>query len=332
MNNPSLLNAGQSANRGNKPELSLSVIVPTYRRPDEVVRCLKALETQNRRPDQVVVTVRPEDTASLESLGNFKKTTSLNLQVALVHTPGLIPAYNTGLQETWGDIVCLTDDDARPHPDWLERIVQHYSDPQVGAVGGRDMVYTGGQLEDGLVTRVGKLNWFGRRTGNHHLTLKGGQPVEVFTLKGVNSSYRRQLMGQFDANLRGLPELANEDEMGLRVRKQGYRMIYDPKILVDHFPSHKRPDARGSRAVFDRVQVYNVNHNYTYVLFKHLSPWNRFFFLLYNFLIGDSPNMALVRALYGFARTANWGYLQILPAAYAGKLAGIKTYFRQRVK
>jgi GT2 family glycosyltransferase len=311
---------------------SVSVVVPTYYRPEDLVLCLKALEAQRRMPDQVIVTVRPEDAVSVERLALFKENTGLPLQVVLVETPGLVAALNAGLKKAEGTIVCFTDDDARPHPDWLERIVQHYSDPQVGAVGGRDMVYTGGQLEDGLVTRVGKLNWFGRRTGNHHLTLKGGQPVEVFTLKGVNSSYRRQLMGQFDANLRGLPELANEDEMGLRVRKQGYRMIYDPKILVDHFPSHKRPDARGSRAVFDRVQVYNVNHNYTYVLFKHLSPWNRFFFLLYNFLIGDSPNMALVRALYGFARTANWGYLQILPAAYAGKLAGIKTYFRQRVK
>ncbi len=54
-----------------KSQPSLSVIVPTYRRPDEVIRCLKALENQNRLPDQVVVTVRPDDTASLESLYNF---------------------------------------------------------------------------------------------------------------------------------------------------------------------------------------------------------------------------------------------------------------------
>jgi hypothetical protein len=130
--------------------------------------------------------------------------------------------------------------------------------------------------------------------------------------------------------LRGLPEMANEDDMGLNIIGQGYRLIYDPKILVDHFPSNKRPDARGSTAVFDKTQVYNVNHNYTYVLLKHLSPWRQFSYLAYNFLVGDSPNMALVRALYGLATTFDWRYLQILPAAYAGKLAGIATYYQYR--
>ncbi|MDB5082706.1 MAG: glycosyl transferase 21 family protein, partial [Chloroflexi bacterium] len=144
---------------------SVSVVVPTYYRPEDLVLCLKALEAQRRMPDQVIVTVRPEDAVSVERLALFKENTGLPLQVVLVETPGLVAALNAGLKKAEGTIVCFTDDDARPHPDWLERIVQHYSDPQVGAVGGRDMVYTGGQLEDGLVTRVGKLNWFGRRTG-----------------------------------------------------------------------------------------------------------------------------------------------------------------------
>lgn len=325
-----LLNSTQSSKPAMKLKTSVSVIVPSYRRPDELVRCLKALEAQTRLPDQLVVTVRSDDTGNLERLDEYKKTTTLPLEVVLVEIPGLIAAYNAGLKEARGDIVCLTDDDARPHPNWLEQITRYYDDPKIGGVGGRDLVYHDGQLEDGLVNKVGTLNWFGRRDGNHQLELKGGQPVEVFTLKGVNSSYRRKLMGEFDCNLRGLPETANEDDMGLKIIKQGYRLIYDPKILVDHFPSNIRPDIRGSSANFDKTQVHNESHNYTYVLLKHFSPWHQFFFLLYNFLIGDVPNLALVRALYGLVTTRNWQFIQIMPVAYGGKFAGIGTYLRYR--
>lgn len=316
-----------------EPELfkkTMTVVVPTYRRPQELLRCLRALETQNLKPDQVVVTVRPEDTESLEALEEFKKSTKLPLEITLVTIPGLIPAYNAGIKAARCAIICFTDDDARPHADWLQLIARHYQDPRVGGVGGRDLVYTEGELEDDRVSKVGKVNWFGRRYGNHHLELKGGRPVRVYTLKGVNSSYLRRLIGSFDSNLRGLPELANEDDMGFSILKQGYQLIYDPSILVDHFPSHKRPDSRGAKAVFNKSQVYNVNHNYTYVLLKHLPWWQQILFLLYNFVIGEVPNMALVRAVYGFVTTLNWRYFQILPAAYAGKLAGIGTYWRYR--
>lgn len=325
-------NEKNNATQAAKPtkELTVTVIVPSYRRPAELVRCLQALEAQTRRPDQLVVTVRYDDTVNMQRLAEFKKSgTRLPLEVAIVETPGLIAAYNTGLKEAWGDIVCLTDDDAEPHPDWLEKLLRHYADPTVGGVGGRDLVHKeGGEIEDRLVDKVGTLNWFGRRDGNHQLTLKGGQPVEVFTLKGVNSSYRRKIMGEFDCNLRGLPETANEDDMGLKIIKQGYRLIYDPTILVDHFPSQVRPDARGPEAIFNKTQAYNENHNFTYVLLKHFSLRRQISFMLYNFLIGDNPNLALVRSFYGLVTTGNWRYVKILPTAYAGKLAGIRTYRR----
>jgi len=55
------------------------------------------------------------------------------------------------------------------------------SDSCVGGVGGRDWVYHGTQLEDGARKVIGRVHWFGRVIGNHHLGV--GEPREVDVLK-----------------------------------------------------------------------------------------------------------------------------------------------------
>ncbi|WP_455777492.1 glycosyltransferase family 2 protein, partial [Burkholderia stabilis] len=44
--------------------MKISVLVPTYRRPADLARCLLALQRQHRLPDEVIVVARPEDDAT----------------------------------------------------------------------------------------------------------------------------------------------------------------------------------------------------------------------------------------------------------------------------
>ena len=48
--------------------LSISVMVPTYRRPADLKRCLDALRAQARPADEVLVVARPEDDATHRAL------------------------------------------------------------------------------------------------------------------------------------------------------------------------------------------------------------------------------------------------------------------------
>ncbi|NBS60139.1 MAG: glycosyltransferase family 2 protein, partial [Betaproteobacteria bacterium] len=47
------------------PSLRLAVIVPSFRRPEGLARCLESLERQTRRPDDVVIGVREHDAPTL---------------------------------------------------------------------------------------------------------------------------------------------------------------------------------------------------------------------------------------------------------------------------
>ena len=183
--------------------MNITVIVPTYRRPKDLSRCLEALKKQTRPADELLVVVRNTDAETWIFLETFTSET-LPLRTVTVSAPGAIAAMNAGLDAASGEIVSFTDDDAAPHTDWLARIEPHFlSDSRVGGVGGRDWVYHGTDLVEGAKEVVGQVQWFGRVIGNHHLGV--GEAREVDVLKGVNMSFRRAAMKgrHFDQHMRG---------------------------------------------------------------------------------------------------------------------------------
>src|SRR5207247_3046342 len=89
-------------------------------------------------------------------------------------------------------------------PDWIQRIELHFQrDDELGGVGGRDWVHRAAKVENGAAATVGRVRWYGRVIGNHHVGV--GEQREVDVLKGANMSYRRaavQVIG-FDEQVRG---------------------------------------------------------------------------------------------------------------------------------
>jgi glycosyltransferase involved in cell wall biosynthesis len=54
---------------------------------------------------------------------------------------GLAAARNTALQAARTPLVASLDTDAVPEPDWLERLLPHFTDPRVAGVSGRMLHY-----------------------------------------------------------------------------------------------------------------------------------------------------------------------------------------------
>ena len=50
---------------------TITALVPTYRRPRDLARCLEALRAQVRLPDEVLVVVRDEDAETRDLLTKF---------------------------------------------------------------------------------------------------------------------------------------------------------------------------------------------------------------------------------------------------------------------
>jgi glycosyltransferase involved in cell wall biosynthesis len=313
--------------------VTITVLVPTYRRPGDLARCLEALKGQRRIPDEVLVVVRDEDAETRDLLTDLDPG-PLVLRTVTVQRPGTVAARNAGLDAAKGDVIAFTDDDAAPRPDWLARMEEHFrSDPRVGGVGGRDWEHRGGRVNDGAREVVGKVQWFGRMISNHHLGVGG--PREVDMLKGGNSSYRSvALRGlRFDERLRGEGAQPYEDYFfSMTVKRAGWKLVYDPAVAMDHYQS-PRPEGHRvteeTRHGFSSAAATNRVHNQTLMLLEHLPPPQRLVFALYAVLVGARSGYGLLQWFRFFPSEGKLAGKK-LRAALRGRLDGWKTWRRRR--
>ncbi|HZZ11979.1 MAG TPA: glycosyltransferase [Paraburkholderia sp.] len=281
-----------------EPLVKVSVIVPTYRRTADLARCLAALDAQRRHADEVIVIVRFDDHVTLDWLRKREATQpDARRWTVLVHTPGVVAAYNRGLDSATGDVICFTDDDAAPHADWVERIAAAFeNDGALGGIGGRDIVHERNHILEGQKPRVGLVRWYGRTIGNHHIG--HGGPREVQVLKGVNMAFRREAVGslRFDGRLRGTgAQVHCEMAFSLDVQRRGWTLIYDPSLLVEHFPAPRSDEDQ--RFSFNDAAFYNASFNLRLIMCEYLTPPGRWAFVAYSTLIGDRADPGFLRAL-----------------------------------
>lgn len=302
----------------------LTVIVPTYRRPKDLERCLTALKQQTRPADEVLVVVRDTDLETQAFLDTFKRD-SLPLGTATVTIPGQVAALNMGLDAAQGDIISITDDDAAPRPEWLERIETHFlSDNRVGGVGGRDWIYQGTQIVNETREIVGRVQWFGRRIGNHHMGT--GEPREVDVLKGANMSYRRTAITglRFDERFRGAgSQIHNDMAFSLAVKRLGWILIYDPLVAVDHYSAQRfDEDQRGQ---FNALATENIIHNETVAFLEHLPPPQHLVFLLWAVGVGTRGGRGFLQWLRFLPREGTLSTQKFL-ACMRGRWQGWRTW------
>ena len=289
-----------------------SVVIATYGRGPSLVATLESLLGQTHPVDEIVVAAAAEDTATIATVESLIEA-SPGAAIRLVTSArGVGPQENAGIAAARGEVIGFTDDDVLVPPQWLARLLAHYRDPAVGGVGGRDVIHGQGGVDVRPVTRVGYVHWFGRLVANHHKLVRGVRQVDF--LKGCNMSFRRRLAPAIDRRLVGRIPYGFEVDMGLDVRDRGARLIYDPELTVDHYPS-------SDMSAGDSGRARTVNHNHTYILLKHLSWPRRLAFLLYTLAIGDRDTVGLVRGLF-LALRGGWPP-GLVAAHLAGKADGI---------
>ncbi len=276
--------------------LTATVLVPSWRRPDSLARCLDALEGQERRPDEVLLIVRADDGETRTMVD--ARPPGLPIRLVPPDREGVTAALNVGFDEARGDIIAVVDDDTAPDPDWLARILARFAEaPDLAALGGRDRVVDGDSyLDSPEELPVGRVLWFGRVVGNHHLGK--GQMRDVHIIKGANMSLRRSALRdiRIDPTLRGQGmQLHWEIDLCLALGASGGRLAYDPAIQLDHFAV---PRQVGGREGFMSPQEdFDAIHNQTVALLKHLPPGRRLVAYSYALLVGTRADPGPVLAL-----------------------------------
>jgi hypothetical protein len=307
------------------PPRSFGVLVCTYRRPDHLMRCLQALAAQTRRPDDVIVAHRVDDRETIACLDGMVSP-GLALRTIMLSVPGVVAARNAGLRACQTDILAQIDDDTAPHPDWCARIMAHFAaDPCLGGLSGRDRVHDGTAFDEVPAARVGLLQWHGRLIGNHHRGRGPAREIQIF--KGANMSFRAVATAGlfFDGRLRGSGAQPHEDVgFSLAVGRRGWRLVYDPAVLVDHFAG--RAECRPYSSVGGMADLKACREsafNMVVSLWDELSPLRRAVFLIWSLLIGTGPEPGLLQAIR-YTPVAGAGAWRRFVATQQGKWAALR--------
>jgi uncharacterized membrane protein/GT2 family glycosyltransferase len=242
---------------------SVSVVVCCYNGGDVLPGCLAALKAQDYTGDLELIVVDDGSTDNTTDVALSFKDVNI---VRNNPNKGLAGARNAGIEAATGEIIAFTDDDCRPHPDWISTLVAGYTDDSVAAVGG-DVVshdtstITLRYLQESkplkpLENNLAQSSGIAYRFGQYAKGLLGlsKQPANrlrsVYSLVGANMSFRRQALldaGLFDERFRFG---ADEEDLCKRIRAiQPDGLVFNPKSKVDHqFEPDLRDTLRRSRA------------------------------------------------------------------------------------
>jgi glycosyltransferase involved in cell wall biosynthesis len=237
---------------------SVSVVICTRDRPDELARCLASFSGQTRPPREVIVV----DNASRE-----QRTHELSMAAEAIYVredrPGLDFARNAGIRAASGEIIVYTDDDVRLHPRWLERIVAAFDDSRIMAVTGQVMP---AELETEAQCHFETYWPLGR--GYRPIDYEGaffsvdqtiGCPAWQIGA-GANMAFRRQIFNQigcFDERLDvGQAGCSGDSEYWHRVLTNGWVCRYEPSAVVFHY--HRRDMAALSSQIFHYMRGHSA--------------------------------------------------------------------------
>lgn len=120
--------------------LQVAVVIPTYRRPDLLRRCLEAVLAQTLAPEAFEVIVvddgQDEDIRQLvEGLAARSQGAPAVRYLRPQGTRGPAGARNRGWRASLAPVIAFTDDDTIPHADWLAEGLKALADQKVAVCG-----------------------------------------------------------------------------------------------------------------------------------------------------------------------------------------------------
>ena len=222
---------------------SVSIVIATAGRATSLDRTLCSLR-QLRYPHFEVVVVlgpSPDDSAAIVARhANFVRHYTIDRL-------NLSAARNVGLAHSRGDIVAFIDDDAIPEPDWLDRLVAGYGEPDVAQVGGFIRDNRGYDYQSKYLV----VDRFGDSQGFEELPADLDQN-RYLGLTGTNFSARRDLLMQIGGFDEEYAYFLDETDVTVRLIDQGWqsRVIPDAEIHHKYEPSHLRTVSRVPKSMY----------------------------------------------------------------------------------
>jgi len=203
--------------------LTFSIIVPSYRKPDNLARLLTSLTAQDYPPSKFEVIVVDDGNPVELSPTITPFQSHLSLTLLKQHNTGPASARNHGASMAQGNYLAFTDDDCQPQPEWLKALDE--------ALGKSDRLVCGGKTINGLSKDI-----FSEASQlltdylyiNYNPTITLGAFFPSNNLAVSKDGFRK--VGGFDESLR----FGEDRDFCYRCAWLGFSFAYLPNAVVVH--------------------------------------------------------------------------------------------------
>lgn len=241
----------------------VSIIIPNKDEKDSLKTCIDSIFDKSTYGKFEIIVV--ENNSTTQEIHEYYKEIDGRNGVHVVYWDkgfNYSAINNFGIRHARGEyLICLNNDMEVISPDWIEEMLGHCQRPDTGIVGAR-LYYP-----DDTVQHAGIIVGLGGIAGNVLVGLKrdhsGYMHKESLqqNLSAVTAAclmVRREVYEAVGGFEEKLAVAFNDVDFCLKVREQGYLIVYDPYVELYHFESK----SRGKENTKEKVQRFQSEIEY----------------------------------------------------------------------
>jgi len=222
----------------------VSIIICTHNRRARLLRACASLSQQVYPPDrfELIVVDNASEDGTAEAVEHFRHTSPFRCRGIAEPALGKSRALNAGAAAARGALLVFTDDDCEPRPEWLRALTQPFAEPDVGVVGGPVLSHFSPEVEADPEKRFIARKFFGSFSLGEQLRELRGRESPLGANLAVRAEAFRRVGGfaPFLGPVAGRGGTHEESDLAWRVRDAGYRLLHQPRAVVDHYPDSSR--------------------------------------------------------------------------------------------
>ena len=291
---------------------TLSVIIPTLHRPDDLVIAVSSILEQTFLPDELIIIDQSIDKKSLNNIKDMFSNINIKTKLIYIHDSsikGLVSAKNNGVKNATGDIISFLEDDELLDKNYLKNTINVFLENQhiLGC--------------SGIVSNIRRSTFYEIMFKVFHRGLFFDKRVDIIKYQNCNgagelinsthisgglSSYKKEVFEKIKYDLYNNFFYCEDIEFSIRASDfYGVeRFVIVTNICLQHFMSNINRDIlepRWKRKTNEFILLYKKNKNKNYALISVI--WlmvGLFFESLYSVILQRSfgPFVGFIRGLY----------------------------------
>lgn len=203
-------------------KVTTSVIILTKNRAQLLRKNLSRLAKQKIKPSEIIIINNNSSDETPKVINEFKKI--LPIKSFKTGIRGYPKLYNLGIKKARGKLICFLDDDCFAKKDWLAELVKaHQKNPN--------------SIIQGHTFSLPKDNIYAQIMGDHYQNWLKSNLINQKGLKVLdnkNALIPKNILAKYGA-FSEKHSIGSEDlELGIRLRAQGIKIIFSPKVIAWH--------------------------------------------------------------------------------------------------